>query len=173
MPPILTDGKLVSDFKIKSKLFNSHFTAQCTPVKNASTLPKFKFNSFTINENYIFLIIKNLNANKSHGWDNISIRMIQLCGKEIILPLQLLFKSMLEEGIFPDDWKKSNVVPVHKKESTNLIKNYRPISLLPILSKIFERLMLILCLITLCKTNFLQNVSQVSYLVTHALHSCC
>ena len=66
--------------------------------------------------------------------------MIQLCGKEIILPLQLLFKSMLEEGIFADDWKKSNVVPVHKKESTNLIKNYRPISLLPIFSKIFEQL---------------------------------
>ena len=66
--------------------------------------------------------------------------MIQLCGIEIILPLQLLFKSMLEEGIFPEDWKKSNVVPVHKKESTNLIKNYRSISLLPIFSKIFERL---------------------------------
>ena len=47
---------------------------------------------------------------------------------------------MLEESIFPEDWKKSNVVPVHKKESTNLIKKYRPISLLPIFSKIFERL---------------------------------
>ena len=47
---------------------------------------------------------------------------------------------MLEEGIFPDDWKKSNVVPVHKTKSTNLIKNYRPISLLPIFSEIFERL---------------------------------
>ena len=67
--------------------------------------------------------------------------MIQLCGKEITLTLQLLLKSMLEEGIFPDDWKKSNVVPVHKKESTNLIKNYHPISLLPIFSKVFERLM--------------------------------
>ena len=42
--------------------------------------------------------------------------MIQLCGKAIILPLQLLFKSMLEEGIFPDDWKKGNPVPVHKKQ---------------------------------------------------------
>ena len=60
--------------------------------------------------------MKNLNPDKAHGWDNISIRIIQLCGKETILPLQLLFKSMLEEGIFPDDWKKSNVVPVHKKE---------------------------------------------------------
>ena len=69
----------------------------------------------------------------------ISIGMMQLCGKEIILPLQL-HKSMLEEGIFPEDWKKSNVVPVHKKESKNLIKNYCPISLLPIFSKFFESL---------------------------------
>ena len=47
---------------------------------------------------------------------------------------------MLEEGTFPDDWKRNNVVPVHKKEDKNLIKNYRPISLLPIFSKILERL---------------------------------
>ena len=38
--------------------------------------------------------------------------------------LPLLFKSELEEGTFPEDWKKSNVVPIHKKTSKNLIKNY-------------------------------------------------
>ena len=43
IPPILADGKLVSDFKIKSELFNSHFATQCTPVKSGSTLPKFKY----------------------------------------------------------------------------------------------------------------------------------
>ena len=101
MPPILADGKLVSDFKIKAELFNPHFAAQFALVKNASALPEFKYrtdkrlNSFTFNENDIFLIIKNLNADKAHGWYNISIRMIQFCGKEIILPLLLLFKSML------------------------------------------------------------------------------
>ena len=146
IPPILANGKLVSDFRIKSELFNSHFPAQCTPVKNGSTLPKFKYRtnkrlySFTINENDIFLIIKDPYADKAYGWANISIRIIQSCGKENSLPLQLRFKSMLEEGIFPEDWKKCNVVPVYKKVSTNLINNYRPISLLPIFSKIFERL---------------------------------
>ena len=80
--------------------------------------------------------------------------MIQLCGKEIILPLQLLFKSMLEEGIFPDDWKKSNVVPVHKKENIHLIKNYRPISLLLIFSKIFERLIFYSLCNYLTQNNF-------------------
>ena len=63
IPPILVDGKHVSDFKIKTEFFHSHFAAHCTPVKNASALPKFKYrtdkrlNSFTINENDIFLIL--------------------------------------------------------------------------------------------------------------------
>ena len=61
--------------------------------------------------------------------------MIQLCGKAIVEPLRILFLSFLEEGVCPDDWKKSNVVPTHKKkESKNLIKNYRPVSLLPVFS---------------------------------------
>ena len=46
---------------------------------------------------------------------------------------------MIEEVVFPDDWKKNNVVPIHKRDSKNFIKNYRPISLVPIFSKIFER----------------------------------
>ena len=66
--------------------------------------------------------------------------MAQACGKSIALPLKLLFKTILEEGTFPVDWNKSNVVPIHKKEFKNLIKNYRPTSLLPIFSKILERL---------------------------------
>ena len=56
IPPILADSKLVSNFKVKSELFNFHFAVQCAAVKNASTLPKFKYrtdkrlNYFTINE---------------------------------------------------------------------------------------------------------------------------
>ena len=60
-------------------------------------------------------------------------------GKSIALPLRLIFQSILNDGVFPDDWKKSNAVPFHKKDGKNLIKNYPPISLLPIFSKVFER----------------------------------
>ena len=66
--------------------------------------------------------------------------MIKLCDKSEAFPLKLLFQSSLEKGLFPIDWKKSNIVPIHEKEDKNLIKNYRPISLLPIFSKIYERL---------------------------------
>ena len=48
--------------------------------------------------------------------------MIKTCGEAITFPSKLIFKSMINEGIFPDDWKESNVVQIHKKESKNLIK---------------------------------------------------
>ena len=65
--------------------------------------------------------------------------MIKLCGKSIVYPLKLISEASLQGGEFHDYWKKANVVPVHKKESKNLVKNYRPISFLPIFGKIFER----------------------------------
>ena len=143
---VLFEGKLISDFEKKAELFNNHFASQCSLVKNASTLPNLEYktderlNYFEINEDDTLSIIKNLNGSKVHRWDKISIRLIKLCGKTIAIPLKMIFRSMLEEGVFSDDWKKSNVVPIHKRDSKNLIKNYRPISLLPIFSKIFERL---------------------------------
>ena len=54
--------------------------------------------------------------NKAHGLDQLSIRMIKACDNSISLPLKLIFKSMIYEGDFPEDWKKNNVVPIHKKE---------------------------------------------------------
>ena len=44
-----------------------------------------------------------------------SIKMIKLCGKTIAIPLKMMFQSMLDEGVFPDDWKKSNVVQSTKE----------------------------------------------------------
>ena len=65
--------------------------------------------------------------------------MIQICGDSIICPLKLIFEKAIRTSCFPDSWKKGNIIPVHKKESKNLVKNYRPISLLPIFGKIFEK----------------------------------
>ena len=66
--------------------------------------------------------------------------MTKLCGKSVARPLSLIFQSILNDGVFSDDWKKSNIAPCHKRDSKNLIKSYRPISLLAIFSKVFERL---------------------------------
>lgn len=66
--------------------------------------------------------------------------MIEICGKSIILPLKLIFSSMINEGAFTEDWKRSNVVSIHKKELKNVIKKYRPIYLFIIIRKAFETL---------------------------------
>ena len=65
--------------------------------------------------------------------------MIQICGDYIIPPLKIIFETAIKSGHFPDSWKKGNIIPVHKRESKNLIKNNMPISLLPIFGKIFEK----------------------------------
>ena len=61
--------------------------------------------------------------------------VMNLCG-----PLGLICQSCFENGKFPSEWKKAKVVPTHKKNDKQLVKNYRPILLLPIFGKIFERL---------------------------------
>ena len=52
-----------------------------------------------------------------------------------------IFKQCVDTGIFPSEWKKGNIVHIHKKGDKQTLKNYRPVSLLPICGKILERLM--------------------------------
>ena len=66
--------------------------------------------------------------------------MLKLCGDSVLPSLELSFKSYLESGTFLSEWKKANVVPVHKKGDKQSLKNYHPIPLLPICGKIFEQL---------------------------------
>ena len=84
--------------------------------------------------------MQSLDPNKAHGHDQISIRMLKLCSNSICKPLEIIFNRCLETSTFPNDWKKGNVVPVFKKGDKQILKNYRPISLLPVCGKIFEKL---------------------------------
>ena len=88
----------------------------------------------------ILSVINSLDASKSHGYDNVSVRMAKICRKSVSIPSRIIFEESLKKVIFPEIWKKANVVSVHRKEGKTLIKNYRPISLLPIFGKIFERI---------------------------------
>ena len=96
--------------------------------------------SIDIKESDVLNILKSLDANKAHGHDDISIRMLKLSQKSILKPLKLIFENCLRTRLFPDQWKKANVVPIHKKGDKQLIENYRPVSFLPISGKAFERL---------------------------------
>ena len=67
-------------------------------------------------------------------------RMLKLCDEAICKPLNIIFKTYLNTGKFPSEWKKGNVVSIHKEDDKRNVKNYRIASLLPICGKIFERL---------------------------------
>ena len=95
---------------------------------------------FQFTANDITSIINKLDPNEAHSHDMISIRMTKLCGDSIYKPLEMIFKSCLNQGIFPAEWKKANVVLVHNKGDLQCVKNYRSVSVLSVFSKIFERL---------------------------------
>ena len=66
--------------------------------------------------------------------------MLLLCDESVISPLQIIFTNILSTFIYPDIWKLANAIPIFKKGDKQLIKNYKPISLLPICGKIFEKI---------------------------------
>ena len=142
IPPLFHENRFITDFKVKAELFNSFFSNQCSLLKNCSKLPtnlryvtdkRLRTINFTADN--IEKIIVSLNPNKAHGHDNISIRMLKICGDTICKPLELIFKQALTTGVFPSEWKKGNIVPCYKKGNKQNLKNYHPVSLLPICGK--------------------------------------
>ena len=85
--------------------------------------------------------LNNLKPKPSCGHDGISTKLLKACRLEICKPLTLIINQMLTTGIFPDYLKVAKVIPLFqiKKGKREILDNYRPISLLPSLSKIFER----------------------------------
>ena len=61
--------------------------------------------------------------------------MLKICNDSICVPLQMIFKQALRNGMFRSEWKKGNIAAIHKKSDNQNIKNYRPVSLLPICGK--------------------------------------
>ena len=146
IPPLIEGvSTFVTNFQEKADNFNKYIASICRPINNGSVLPTMIpytnniLSSFNITNDEIIKIISKLNANKAHGVDNISIAMLKICPKEVSFPLKIIFDECIHVGNFPLSWKKANVQPVHKKDSRQTKKNYRPISLLPICGKIFEK----------------------------------
>ena len=66
--------------------------------------------------------------------------MIKICDKSLLKPLIILFQNSTKSSNYPDISKKSNIIPVHKKNENQLVENYQPISLLPIFGKLFKKI---------------------------------
>ena len=101
--------------------------------------PMFSLN--TVNYTDIVEEISKLDSTKGNGCDNnIPTKTLKNCSESTISILHNLFNKTISNGIFPDELKSANITPIFKKENPLDKKNYRPISVLPIVSKLFERL---------------------------------
>ena len=139
IPPLFHQNRYITKYKDKTELFNNFFSNQCSLIKNSSKLPSVLFkrtenviSSIDFGSDDIATIIKKLDPNKAHGHDMVSIRMLKMCGNSIYKPLQLIFRSCIENWKLPSEWKEANAVPVHKKGNKETLENYRFVSLLPI-----------------------------------------
>ena len=143
--PLVINGLLITDFHEKANYFNLHFAKQCTPFDNDSSIPtetnclrNATISAVDFEGQDILKIIWALDISKAHGHDNISTSMIKICDSSIVKPLSIMFRNSWNSGIFPDKWKRSNIIPVQRKGNKQLIQNYLPVSLLPISSKILQ-----------------------------------
>ncbi|CAB3991202.1 Hypothetical predicted protein, partial [Paramuricea clavata] len=129
-------------------LFNNYFTSIFTTDPNienysSDALPYQSNNTIiediTLSEADVFSVLHNLDINKAQGPDGIPARLLKETARQIAPSLTALFNKSLNTGVLPRDWKLANVVPVHKKDNKEHVENYRPISLLSLISKALER----------------------------------
>ena len=141
-----TDDSIASNF---NEYFNS--IAEKTKSKIVPTDKHFSHSLPRPNEHSIFLRptnplevfnqISKLNSNKSVGPGSIPAAFLKCLGPDMSIILSELFNESLTQGQFPDCLKSAKITPVHKKDSLIDPKNYRPISLLSNISKIFEKIL--------------------------------
>ena len=148
----LPDGEMTSDKKVISEKFNDFFVnvgptlAKKIPLIDKSPL---SYLHYRVNESIFLTPVttmelekKLLNLkNSATGWDEINTMFLKTSLNYIRDPLCHICNMSLEEGIFPSKLKIANVLPLFKAEEHSQFNNYRPVSLLCILSKVFEKIM--------------------------------
>jgi hypothetical protein len=87
----------------------------------------------------ILKILKATKSKKSTGHDNISTHFLKQIDKHIATPISILINKSIQSGTFPDTLKLAKVIPIYKAKAKDTFSNYRPISLLPSISKILEK----------------------------------
>ena len=184
------DGKLFTDQKMVVDKMNKYFVNVAVDLANKIPKPNKNHQHFLKNPNVhsLFLteigpdeihkIIKDLGIAKSGDIYGNTPNLVKLGGPVLIQILTILFNKSIDQGIFPSALKLSKIVPIHKGDSIFEVSNYRPISLLPIFSKILEKLMYSRVIDFITKYNILytnqfgfQKGMSTEYAINSLLHN--
>lgn len=152
---IVNNVKYTNHYEI-SNIFNNYFINIINEIKEQiptfqtdftklelfvdGRLPEnIKFNIPCITEQKVANLLRNLDTNKATGLDGIDAFFVKMGSSALVKSITSLCNLSISSGIFPTVWKKARVSPSHKGESINERSNFRPLSILSILSKILER----------------------------------
>ena len=151
------DTKVANNPTTIANMFNNYFSSVFTPQEdlqsnNATTTdindtissgsPMQSIDQLSVTESDVLRTLKSLDPDKALGPDEIPGRILKVTANQITPSLTRLFNKSLQVGVVPNEWKLANVVPVFKKGEKDRVENYRPISLLCIVSKLLERCIL-------------------------------
>ena len=149
---IIVDSKIIKDKEEICNKFNELFAnigpklaTQTKPTSNKTfdtflkkrVLVSFDFK--LVSENEVLKHLSSLRTKNSAGVDGISVKLFKRLSSALINPLTLIINQSLVTGIFPNKLKMAKVLPLFKKEDHTVMDNYRPISLLTAISKLFEK----------------------------------
>ena len=87
-----------------------------------------------------FVLLSKLCKSKATGLDRISARLLRESADLIANSLCSIFNRSINSGVFPDEWKCCKVIPLFKQGARSDINNYQPISIIPVVAKVFERI---------------------------------
>ena len=141
---IIHNSSPVTDPTHKAELFNNYFNSTFTkstfvlPPTNQLPTPSSQLSSIEITCSDVFDAFCSLNTAKSPGCDNISPKVLVRCCTSLLDPISHLFSLCLHSSSIPKEWKVHKIIPIPKKGDLSEVSNYRPISLLCILSKMLE-----------------------------------
>ena len=151
IPQIKVGETIISDNLMIAEVFNDFFVSigpklsdefdHVTPdfPENLATGPESLFTLSEISEYEVFQLLNGLIISKSTGIDSIPARVLKISAEISSPSLAWIFNFCIKIGVYIDGWKKAWVIPINKTENRKKCENYRPISILPIISKIFER----------------------------------
>ena len=163
-PELISNGKTLAEPYEIAQAFNRYFVNlptvpsanQYRPNMPTMSVEKTIFLA-PVTEDEIFKIINDLKNKSSFGIDGIPNSVVKMCIHCIIKPLVSICNLSLSSGTFPDQFKIARVQPIFKKGDKTCIQNYRPISLLPVLSKILEKAMYSRLVSFLEKNNYFSS----------------
>ena len=147
IPYLFNGPEVLSSASDKAKLFPENFSLNSNLDKSGVSLPVFlsrtnlKLHNISVTPKMVRKVVMNFDLSKASGPDCIPMVVVKNCEPELSYILAELFNKCLKDSCFPDCWKVSSVVPVFKnvgKRST--AKNDCPVSLLSVVSKVFEKL---------------------------------